>query len=143
MTPTQIFSFSNTFILLGWLLLLLLPNWKFTRTIILKGVILIIVLLYGFLILGDIGNFNSDSFSTLENVKDLFKSDTAVAAGWLHYLAFDLFVGSYIVEQCKKLNISRIVYTLILPFAFMFGPIGYFIFIVVKTVKTKTMVEND
>ena len=143
MTPTQIFSFANTFVLLGWVLLLILPNWKFTQTIIIKGIVVILVLIYAFLILKDIGNFNSDSFSSLENVKELFKSDAAVAAGWLHYLAFDLFVGAYIVKQSRKLHISRLVYTLILPFAFMFGPIGYLIFILVKTIKTKSFLETN
>ena len=143
MTPTQIFSFANTFVLLGWLVLLILPNWKFTQTIILKGIVVILVLIYAFLILKDIGSFNSDSFSSLENVKELFKSDAAVAAGWLHYLAFDLFVGAYIVKESRKIHISRWVYTLILPFAFMFGPIGYLIFILVKTIKTKSVVETN
>lgn len=141
MTPTQIFSFANTFVLLGWILLLILPNWKFTQTIILKGIVVILVLIYAFFILKDIGDFNSDSFSSLDNVMELFKSETAVAAGWLHYLAFDLFVGAYIVKQSRALQIPRYIYTLFLPFAFMLGPIGYLIFIIVKTIKTKSLLE--
>jgi hypothetical protein len=54
-----------------------------------------------------------------------------------------LFVGAYIVKQSRKLHISRWVYTLILPFAFMFGPIGYLIFILVKTIKTKSFLETN
>ena len=143
MTPTQIFSFANTFVLLGWLLLLILPNWKFTQTVILKGVVLILVFIYAFLIFKDIGNFNSDSFSNLNNVMELFKSETAVAAGWLHYLALDLFVGAYIVKQSKEFQIPRLIYTLILPFAFMFAPIGYLIFVLVKAIKTKSIFETN
>ena len=143
MTPTQIFSFANTFVLLGWLLLLILPNWKFTQTIILKGIVLILVFIYAFLIFKDIGNFNSDSFSNLNNVMELFKSETAVAAGWLHYLAFDLFVGAYIVKQSKEFHIPRLIYTFILPFAFMFAPIGYLIFVLVKAIKTKSILETN
>lgn len=143
MTATQIFSFANAFVILGWLLLVLLPTWKFTQTLILKGVVFILAVIYAYLIFNDIGNFNSDSFTTLENVKELFKSDTAVAAGWLHYLSFDLFVGAYIVKQSKELKISRLIYTLILPFSFMSGPIGYLIFVFVKTIKTKSMFESN
>jgi hypothetical protein len=93
------------------------------------------------LILKDIGDFRADSFSTLANVKALFQNDNAVAAGWFHYLAFDLFVGAYIVRKSISLGISRWLYTLALPFTFMFGPMGYLIFFIVKSLKTKFVSE--
>jgi TRAP-type C4-dicarboxylate transport system permease small subunit len=77
----------------------------------------------------------------LANVKALFQNDDAVAAGWLHYLAFDLFVGAYVVRESQKLGISRWIFTLILPFTFMFGPVGYLIFFITKTVKTKSIAD--
>ena len=142
MTPSEIFAFGNTFVLLGWILLLFVPAWRYTQTIVLNGVVLILAIVYTFLILKDIGSFNVESFSTLENVKALFQHDAAVAAGWFHYLAFDLLVGAYIVKKARKLNISRWIYTLILPFTFIFGPIGYLLFVIVKTFKTKSIHET-
>lgn len=139
MEANSIFNFGNSFILLGWLLLLFLPHWKYTQIVILNGIIVLFSILYSYLILKDIGSFNPDSFSTLANVKALFTQDNAVAAGWLHYLAFDLFVGAYIVRKSKNLGISRILYTIALPFTFMFGPIGYLLFFIIKTIKTKTL----
>jgi Domain of unknown function (DUF4281) len=141
MQASSIFNFGNTFVLLGWILLLFLPNWKFTQIIILNGIIVLFSILYSYLILKDIGNFDPASFSTLNNVKALFTKDDAVAAGWLHYLAFDLFVGAYIVKTSQNYNISRWLYTLILPFTFMFGPIGYLIFFIVKSIKTKSFLN--
>lgn len=141
MTPAALFSFGNTFVLLGWILLLALPNWKYTQAVVLNGVILVLGIIYSYLILGSISDFDADSFNTLENVKVLFQEDEAVAAGWMHYLAFDLLVGTYIVKRSKEIGLSRIVYSLILPFTFMFGPIGYVIFVIAKTIKTKTLNE--
>jgi hypothetical protein len=143
MNPSAIFSFGNTFVLLGWILLFAAPNWKLSQTIVLHGIILILGLIYSFLILSGLGEFDPSSFSTLEGVKALFQSDQAVAAGWMHYLAFDLFVGAYIVRRSKELGLPRLVYSLILPFAFMFGPIGYVIFVVVRTLKTKSFWVED
>jgi hypothetical protein len=142
MTPASIFSFGNSFVLLGWLLLLLLPNWKYTQAVVLNGIILVLAVIYSFLILKDIGSFDADSFGSLENVKALFQNDGAVAAGWFHYLAFDLFVGAYVVKKSKEFGISRWIYSFILPFVFMFGPIGFVIYTIVKTVKTKTIIEK-
>jgi Domain of unknown function (DUF4281) len=138
MNASSIFQFGNSFILLGWILLIFAPNWKLTQSIILNGIIVLFAVIYSFLILKDIGDFKADSFSTLANVKQLFQNDNAVAAGWFHYLAFDLFVGAYIVRKAKELQISRWWATLALPFTFMFGPMGYLIFVIIKTIKSAT-----
>lgn len=142
MTPASLFNFGNTFVLIGWVLLLVLPNWKHSQAVVLNGVILVLGLVYTYLILGSIGEFDVDSFSTLSNVKDLFQEDVAVAAGWLHYLAFDLFVGAYIVRKSKEIGLSRLIYSFTLPFAFMFGPIGYVLFAIAKAIKAKSFIES-
>lgn len=139
MDAASIFSLGNSCILIGWILLLFLPNWKYTQASILNGLIVLYALVYTYLILKDIGDFRADSFSSLANVKALFQNDNAVAAGWFHYLAFDLFVGAYIVRESISLGISRVFYTLALPFTFMFGPMGYLIFFIIKSLKTKSL----
>jgi hypothetical protein len=139
MNASTIFTFGNTFVLIGWLLLIIVPNWKYTQASIVNGMIVLFSILYAYLILRDIANFDPNSFSTLANVKALFQNDDAVAAGWLHYLAFDLFVGAYIVKTSQKLGIHRLLYTLILPFTFMFGPMGYLMFFIVKILKSKNI----
>lgn len=141
MGAASIFSFGNSCILIGWILLIFLPNWKYTQVSILNGLIVLYSVVYAYLILKDIGDFRADSFSTLANVKALFQNDNAVAAGWFHYLAFDLFVGAYIVRKSISLGISRWLYTLALPFTFMFGPMGYLIFFIIKSLKTKSVSE--
>lgn len=143
MSASTIFSFGNSFVILGWILLVFLPDWKNTQAVILNGIVVFFAILYSYLIGKDIGNFDPNSFSTLANVKILFQNDDAVAAGWLHYLAFDLFVGAYIVRDSRKLAISRWIYTPILPFAFMFGPVGYLLFFIIKTIKTQSFASVD
>ena len=87
MDAASIFSLGNTCILIGWILLIFLPNWKYTQASILNGLIVLFAVVYTYLILKDIGDFRADSFSSLANVKALFQNDNAVAAGWFHYLA--------------------------------------------------------
>lgn len=143
MDADAIFSFGNAFVLIGWILLLFNPGWKYTFTIITNGVIIVLATIYTILIGSGIGNFNPDSFSTLQNVKVLFQDDVAVAAGWLHYLAFDLLAGVYIVKSSQKLDIPRWLYTLPLPFTFMFGPFGFLLYFIIKTLKTKSLVNPE
>ncbi|MFZ9221356.1 MAG: ABA4-like family protein [Sediminibacterium sp.] len=141
MTPSEIFSISNSVIFIGWILLIILPKWKYTQSIILNGLLVVFSILYSFLLFKDIGELSADSFGTLAKLKLLFQSDTAVLAGWVHYLIFDLFVGAYIVRKSIEIELPRIIYTCILPFALMCGPIGYLIFVIVKTFKAKTLIE--
>jgi hypothetical protein len=134
MDVANLFKTANAFVIPGWLLLLLVPNWKYTLPLIRYGIVVVLAALYAYLILSSISGFNSESFSTLENVKHLFQNDDAVLAGWIHYLAFDLLIGTHIVEQAKLHQVPRWLYVFTLPLTFMFGPMGYLLFVVMKSV---------
>lgn len=127
-----IFSIANTFAFVMWMLLILAPKWKHTSCLVIPGAIALLCIVYVFLISSTISSFDPSSFSTLDNVKALFQDDKAVLAGWVHYLAFDLFVGAYIVDQGKSIPLPRWQYTLCLPFTFMFGPAGLLLFYILR-----------
>lgn len=129
-TPDVLFQFANTFVLIGWIFLLFLPNWKFSVSIARFFVIVPLSMLYAFLVVKSFGNFDPNMFSTLAGVKSLFGQDLGVLVGWIHYLAFDLFVGTYIVKKAQSLQMPRFLYTICLPFTFMFGPLGLLLFYV-------------
>ena len=46
-------------------------------------------------------------------------------AGWVHYLAYDLFIGAFVSRQIMERKLSRLFLIPILPLAFLFGPIGF------------------
>jgi len=65
-------------------------------------------------------------------VKILFGKDELLLAGWIHYLAFDLFIGGWIAVQADKLGINRLIQAPILAATFMFGPVGLALFLVMR-----------
>ena len=132
MTADQLFSFANAYVLIGWLLLIFAPNRPFTDKAILYGVIGVLGLLYIYLISGSLGNMDPDSFSSLQGVKSLFGDDMALVAGWVHYLAFDLLAGKYISDRGREIHIPRWQILICLPFTFMFGPVGFVMFLVMR-----------
>jgi purine-cytosine permease-like protein len=71
-------------------------------------------------------------FDTLENVQKLFLSPWVALAGWIHYLAFDLFMGSRIARSMAEQELPRWPLLLLLPFTFLFGPAGYLAFEILK-----------
>ena len=61
-------------------------------------------------------------------MRQLFDRDGLLAAGWLHYLAFDLFVGTWIARRAGQLGIAHVAILPVLALTFLFGPIGLLAF---------------
>lgn len=79
-------------------------------------------LLYAALIAGSLGG--EGGFGSLEAVRTLFADDHALLAGWLHYLAFDLFVGRWIAERGVTRGRSPWLLVPVLIATFVLGPVG-------------------
>lgn len=66
-------------------------------------------------------------FDSLDNVAILMSDRWVLLAGWVHYLAFDLFVGSVMAARMDRAGIGRLVQAPILVSTFMLGPLGFLI----------------
>jgi len=138
MTPTAIFSITSMIAMPMWILMIFSPRWKVTKFLMSYKVIpLILSLIYAIYILKAIDIGGMMDFGSLKSVMALFTEENAVLAGWVHYLAFDLMVGMWMLEQNKTLKIHQLIMAPCLLGAFMFGPIGFLVFMIIKTVKQK------
>ena len=90
-----------------------------------------LALFYSYFLFSSGGLANAD-FTSLEGVTALFKNATpeAVAAGWIHYLAFDFWVGCSLLLMGQKLKIPHYVLVLPLIATFMMGPVGVLLFVI-------------
>ncbi len=137
MTPTTVFSIANLLVLPMWILMIFLPKWKVTQFLMdYKLIPLLLSLIYAVYIIQSLMTGGMMDFGTLESVMALFKEETAVLAGWVHYLAFDLLVGMWIVGQNRKVGVHRALLALCLLGTFMFGPLGFLLFMLLKALKT-------
>jgi hypothetical protein len=126
LTADQLFQIANPVALLGWLVLiasvvLKKPAWRDQvagRMWPLGFSVLYAALIIFFFFKAPGG------FDTLANVQLLFTSEWAALAGWLHYLAFDLFVGCWIAREVLRQGLSQWLLLPLLPLTFMFGPMG-------------------
>ena len=136
MTPAIIFSIANLIAMSMWILMIVLPKWKVTRALIdYKFIPIILSLIYAVYIFISIREGGGMDFGSLASVMELFTEEDAVLAGWVHYLAFDLLVGMWILDQNKSINIHHLLIVLCLLGAFMLGPIGFLLFMLLKTIK--------
>ena len=65
-------------------------------------------------------------------VMRLFTNQWVVLAGWIHYLAFDLFVGGWEVRDSQARGISHWFVIPCLILTFLLGPIGFLLYHIVR-----------
>lgn len=125
MTPEQIFAIVNPLAALSWLALILLPR----RATAVTGLAVpaIFAVLYVALIAGHWDGAEG-GFSTLGDVAALFRNPWLLLAGWVHYLAFDLLVGTSEVRDAQARGVPHLLVVPCLVLTFLFGPAGWLLY---------------
>jgi ABA4-like protein len=131
MKAEQIFSIAGSLAMISWLLLIILPRRRFTKVVAMVVIPLFFSAAYLALIIVFFGS-SEGGFGSLADVMKLFTNEWIVLAGWLHYLAFDLFVGSWEVREAHANGIPHLIVVPCLVLTFLFGPIGFLLFTILK-----------
>ena len=124
----QVFSAASSAAMLGWLVLILAPRRPVVIQALRLGLIGALSLTYAVLIFVYFFRVEGGGFGSIAEVRALFVSDPVLIAGWVHYLAFDLFVGTWIAVEADKRGYNRLLQAPMLIATFMFGPIGLLLF---------------
>ena len=74
-------------------------------------------------------------FGSLADVSLLFSEPALLLAGWVHYLAFDLFIGAWEVRDAQKHGVPHLLVVPCLILTFMLGPIGLLLYFAIRTVR--------
>lgn len=137
LTHSDVFLICTYGVLPAWLLLAILPGWSWTDRIVHSVVIPIIlgIAYTWFLATGAFTGADAPDgggFGSLESLMILFTHPTAVLAGWIHYLVFDLFVGAWEVRDARRRQLNHL---LVLPALFltlMAGPMGLLFYLLIR-----------
>ncbi len=137
MTPDLLFSISSALVLPGWLLLLFAPRWRWTTTLVTTVVLpVLLAVAYGAALLPHL--FDSPGgFGSLDEVALLFENRWLLLAGWVHYLIFDLLVGSWIVRDAHAQGVHHGLVIPCLLGTFMVGPLGWLLYTILRGVRKK------
>jgi hypothetical protein len=135
MTPEALFALSGMLMLPGWAALVLSPLFPRLADLVASVIVpAIFAVLYCALIMafwsGAPGGYDS-----LSNVMALFTVPELALAGWIHFLAFDLFVGAWIVRTARDENIPFLLVLPLLPVTLMFGPAGFLLFVMLRATR--------
>jgi prepilin signal peptidase PulO-like enzyme (type II secretory pathway) len=128
MSPDTLFQIANPIAMLGWLALILTPLAPRIADWIAALIIpLLLSVAYSALILA-YWSGAPGGYSSLPDVMALFTDPHIALAGWVHYLAFDLFVGAWAVRTARTERIPHLLTLPHLALIFLFGPAGFLTF---------------
>ena len=143
MKPELIFELASLAAILGWLFLasgVLGRPGALRRALLLAGGRVIPLLLcaaYVVLLVAYWGSSAGGHFGSLDGVAQLFSSRGKLLGGWLHYLAFDLFIGRWIVDDTLRTFRSRRSLVFTLPLTFLFGPAGLLLHFAIRSLQSQ------
>ena len=150
----QIYNYFSIEMLYFWINLGVLPFWliiiffpqsqicKYLATSIFP--IFLLSLAYGFIIYKSylnaynfLGNFNL--YFGIAYVADLFNDDLYLLLFWTHFVSINLFVGGWILKDSQKFLINKFIIALPLIITYLIGPIGLFVYWVIRIFYAKRL----
>jgi hypothetical protein len=137
MTADQVFSIANLLAMAGWLILIVAGRQRWAAPLVSGAILpLLFAIVYATLIVTHWTDPQTGSvkggFSSLPSVAALFANPWLLLAGWIHYLAFDLFIGSWQVRDAARRGTSHWLVVPCLVLTFLFGPVGLLLYFCVR-----------
>ena len=133
-----IYLWLNIGVLPFWFLLIFLPNTKFCKIFVTSIFPLLILSIIDLYLIFEIykSGFNLfDSFNLylgLDELSNIFSDNNYIILFWIHFLAINLFCGSWIVRDSQKFNIPKFLTFIPLVMTYFIGPLGIFVYWLIR-----------
>jgi hypothetical protein len=134
-SPELAFTLLNGLVLPWWAVWLIAPRSEWAaRAASHAGIFVLLCAVYAVLVAAAIagGGLGGVGYASLQSA---LATPLGFLAGWTHYLAFDLFVGAWIVREARRLDVESRPY---LVFAFLLGPLGLGAFLVRRAARLRS-----
>jgi hypothetical protein len=120
--------FDASFLLVApfWLLMIVVPRWRFTERVVASPWIAApAAALYLALVVPELpGVFAAVASPSLDGIAALLGTPTGATIAWVHFLAFDLFVGRWVYLDARARRVSAWATSPLLFATLMVGPVG-------------------
>ena len=134
-----LFSLASGLAMLGWLVLALAPLRRDAAVLAARLIAATLCGAYAAFLTNALINGPPPppgaGFSSLAGVALLLSTPAALLAGWVHYLAFDLFTGAW---QAADAPAARVPHWLLLPclaLTLLAGPVGLLLYLLLKAAR--------
>ena len=149
LTFENIYLWTNFGVLPFWFMLITLPNSKFTQ-ILINSIILPLILssayiyiLYQAFLLDEPIFDVFKLYSSLDDLYTIFATESFLLIFWLHFLAINLFIGSWVSRDGVKYNMSRGLVFVPLVLIYFTGPLGLVLYWFIRVFYAKRLGLHD
>ena len=149
LTFENIYLWTNIGILPFWIMLIAIPNSRFTQFLV-NSVILPLILstIYVYIIyqaiLLDEPIFEAIKiYFSLDNLYTVFSTESFLLVFWLHFLALNLFLGCWISRDGVKYGIPRSLVSVPLILVYFTGPLGLVLYWLIRIFYAKRLGFHD
>lgn len=134
-----IFQLSGLLVMPFWVLIIFLPHWDTTRRVVASPLIVLpAALLYVALFATQATTLVPALMNPgLAGIAAILGSPAGATIGWVHFLAFDLFVGRWVYLDARERGISAWLSSPVLLLVLMAGPLGYALHIGIRSLSSK------
>ncbi len=137
-TIETLYMWINLGILPFWFMLIIFPQSHLCKIfvtsifpfLILSGVYIFILYKSYFIGYDFYGNFTL--YLGLNELSRLFEDHLYLMIFWTHFIAINLFTGGWIVRDSQKFSINKILLAIPLIFTYLLGPIGLFLYWIIR-----------
>ncbi len=144
-TIEMLYYWVNLGVLPLWLILVFFPQSHLSRYLVtsifpifILSVAYIFMLYKSYLNSYDfIGNFNL--YIGIDNISSLFSDKTFLIMFWIHFVSINLFTGGWIVKDSQKFFINKFIVTIPLIITYLIGPVGLFIYWIIRIFYAKSI----
>ena len=83
------------------------------------------------------GNF--ELYLSISNLSNLFSNNLFLILFWIHFVSINLFVGGWMVRDSQKLVMNKILVAFPLIITYLIGPLGVFIYWLIRIFYAKSI----
>ena len=87
------------------------------------------------------GNFNL--YLDIDNISELFSDQNFLVMFWIHFISINLFTGGWIVKDSQKFSISKMLLIIPLIITYLIGPLGLFMYWLIRIFHAKSIKLYD
>ena len=128
-----------------WLILIFFPHSNFNKFFVTSIFpILLLTGTYIFMLYRSyLGAYdylsNFELYLSISNLSSLFSNNTFLIMFWIHFVSINLFVGGWMVKDSQKFLINRVVMSIPLIITYLIGPLGIFIYWIIRIFYAKNI----
>jgi len=149
LTFENIYLWINFGILPFWLMLIIIPNSKITQ-IFVNSIVLplflaaaYIYIIYQAILLEEPFLDIFKLYLNLDNLYTVFATESFLLIFWIHFIALNLFLGSWVSRDGIKYNISRKIVAIPVILIYFTGPVGFVFYWMFRIFYSKKLGLHD